>query len=54
MNLEILQNKKIKVSQNTYLFVVYVVGKLQFHYKHKNYYMITLRQLIESNQHKSL
>lgn len=42
------------MSQNTYLFVVYVVGKLPFHYKHKTYYMITLRQLIESNQHKSL
>ncbi len=42
------------MSQNTYLFVVYTVGKLPFHYEHTNYYMITLRQLIESNQHKSL
>jgi hypothetical protein len=42
------------VSQNTYLFVVYTVGKILFHYKHKNYYMITLRQLIESKQHTPL
>lgn len=42
------------MSQNTYLFVVYTVGKLPFHYEHTNYYMITLRQLIESNQYKPL